>query len=106
MKRGAEAFVNRDLMKGVVLGAGAVVLAPYVFPILARSAKPALGAAIKAGVSAWERGRESLAEMGEYAEDMIAEARAEREGQVMRAEAASEAPPYKSAVGGNGAGGG
>lgn len=68
--------MNRELIKGVAIGVGVAVLAPVVFPVVARAAKPALNAAIRAGVSAYEKGRESLAEFGEYAEDMVAEARA------------------------------
>lgn len=68
--------MNRDLIKGVAIGVGMAVLAPVIFPVVARAARPALNAAIRASVTAWEKSREQLAELGEYAEDMIAEARA------------------------------
>lgn len=73
-----EDGVNRDMVKGLALGVGVGLLAPVVFPALGRVARPGMNAAIRAGVLAWERGRETLAELGEYAEDMVAEARAGR----------------------------
>jgi hypothetical protein len=68
--------VNREFFKGVMIGVGLAAVAPMVFPVVARAARPALQAAIRAGVNAYEKSRESLAELGEYAEDAIAEARA------------------------------
>lgn len=68
--------MNRDFFKGVMIGVGLAAVAPVVFPVVARVARPALQAAIRASVNAYEKGRETLAEMGEYAEDAIAEARA------------------------------
>jgi hypothetical protein len=61
------------LAAGVVGG----LLAPLVYPALARNARPATRKAMKAGISAFERGREIAAEWGERASDLIAEARAE-----------------------------
>lgn len=77
-RQGGEAAVNRDWVKGFAVGIGAAVVAPVVFPLLARSARPAMHAAIRAGVNAYEKGRVRVAELGEYAEDMVAEARATR----------------------------
>jgi Protein of unknown function (DUF5132) len=68
-------IVNRDIVKGLALGLGAGLLAPMVFPTMGQIVRPTVNAAIRAGVVAWERGREKLAEMGEYVEDMAAEAR-------------------------------
>ncbi len=70
--------MNRDMVKGLAIGMGFGLVAPVVFPTLARAARPSVNAAIRAGIVAWERGRETLAEFGEYAEDMMAEARAHR----------------------------
>lgn len=69
--------MNRDMVRGLALGVGVGLLAPVMFPALSRVMKPTVQAAIRAGVVAWERGRETLAELGEYAEDMAAEARAQ-----------------------------
>lgn len=78
--------MNRDMMKGLAVGVGVGLLAPVVFPALGRAMKPTVNAAIRAGVVAWDRGRETLAEFGEYAEDMAAEVRAQHP-------AAPSAPP-------------
>lgn len=69
--------MNRDMVKGLAVGLGVGLLAPMVFPALGRVLKPSVNAAIRAGVVAWDRGRETLAELGEYAEDMAAEVRAQ-----------------------------
>jgi hypothetical protein len=80
--------LNRDLVKGMAIGASAALLVPVVFPILARVGRPAMGAAMRAGVAAWDKGREAFAEFSEYAEDMAAEARLRR-----GAPAADSSPP-------------
>lgn len=72
--------MNRDLIKGIAIGAGGMLLAPVMLPVLARLARPAVGGAMRAGVWAWERGRESFAEIGEYAEDLAAEMRSGQPG--------------------------
>jgi hypothetical protein len=61
------------------LAAGLVggLLAPLVYPTLARNARPATRKAMKAGIAAFERGLEAAAELGEHASDLMAEARAE-----------------------------
>jgi hypothetical protein len=61
------------LAAGVIGG----LLAPLVYPALARNARPATRKAMKAGIAAFERGREIAAEFGERASDLMAEARAE-----------------------------
>jgi hypothetical protein len=61
------------LAAGVIGG----LLAPLVYPALARNARPATRKAMKAGIAAFERGREISAELGERASDLMAEARAE-----------------------------
>src|SRR5437764_8238500 len=61
------------LAAGVVGG----LLAPLVYPALARNARPATRKAMKASIAAFERSREIAAEFGERASDLMAEARAE-----------------------------
>ena len=72
--------MTRETWKGLAIGFGAGLLAPLVLPAVARAGRPTLDAAIRAGLGAWERGREVVAEFGEYAEDMMAEARARQDG--------------------------
>ncbi len=85
--------MNRDLVKGMAIGAGAALLAPVLLPALARITRPAMGAAMRAGTSAWERGREAFAEFSEYAEDLAAETRARQGPAVPAAEAAVSENP-------------
>lgn len=80
-----------DILKGVALddilaeggipaiaaGIGALILAPVVIPVLAGMGKPAAKAVIKESIKLYEKGKESLAEVGEIFEDIVAEAKAE-----------------------------
>jgi len=61
------------LAAGIVGG----LMAPLVYPALSRNARPMTRKAMKAGIVAFERGREIAAEWGERASDVMAEARAE-----------------------------
>jgi hypothetical protein len=62
---------------GLFIGIGVVVLAPVVLPILAGIAKPVAKAAVKGGITLYEKGKEAVAEAGEFLEDICAEAKAE-----------------------------
>ena len=59
------------LMAGVAGG----LVAPLLYPSVARNARPVTRKALKAGMAAFERGREIAAELGEQAGDLLAEAR-------------------------------
>jgi hypothetical protein len=61
------------LMAGVAGG----LVAPLLYPSVARNARPVTRKALKVGMAAFERGREIAAELGEQAGDLLAEARAE-----------------------------
>ena len=56
---------NDDLLKGAALGVGVAILVPVIRP-MARSA-------LKAGIWAYEKGRETFEEFGETVEDIVAE---------------------------------
>lgn len=62
---------------GIAAGIGAVVLAPLLIPAVAKVGKPVAKAAIKGGITLYERGRGALAEAGEVFEDLVAEAKVE-----------------------------
>lgn len=62
---------------GLLVGVGAILLAPIVIPAIAAAAKPLIKAGIKGGMLAYEKGRELLAEATEVMEDLAAEAKAE-----------------------------
>jgi hypothetical protein len=61
------------LTAGIIGG----LLAPVIYPVLSRNARPMTRKAMKTGIAAFERGREIAAEWGERASDLMAEARAE-----------------------------
>jgi hypothetical protein len=71
---------------GLAVGAVAVIAAP----VLARHMRPVAKAALKAAVAAAEEVRIRVAELGETAEDMLAEVRAERAAWNAEAASASE----------------
>lgn len=68
-----------NIVSGLAIGIGAAVLAPAVMPILVSVVKPLAKAAIKGGIMLYERGKETVAEVGEIVEDIVAEAKAEME---------------------------
>lgn len=67
------------IVTALIAGLAGGLLAPLVLPRLERNIRPAAKSAFKAGIALYERGRERAAEIGELAEDLLAEARAEYE---------------------------
>jgi len=74
-----------------VAGLAGVLLAPVILPAVARVARPAVKGAVKAGFIMVTRGRETLAELTEMAEDMVAEVKAELEAEAATAAKAATA---------------
>jgi hypothetical protein len=72
-------FFNQDTAKGLAIGIGAAVLAPVAVSVLSGFGRPMARAAIKSGIIVYERGRETMAEVGEVFDDLVAEARYELE---------------------------
>jgi hypothetical protein len=68
-----------NILGGLAIGIGAAILAPVVLPVLASVAKPLAKAVIKSGFILYEKGKETIAEVGEIVEDIVAEAKAEYE---------------------------
>jgi hypothetical protein len=60
-------------MQTLAIGVGAAILAPTVIPLV----KPLAKAAIKSGVSFYEKTKGAIAETGEAVGDIVAEAKAE-----------------------------
>ncbi len=60
-------------MQTLAVGVGVAILAPVVFPLV----KPLAKAAIKGGVSLYEKTKGAIAETGEVIGDIVAEAKAE-----------------------------
>jgi hypothetical protein len=70
-------ILGNGLTTGLLVGVGAAIVAPAIFPALATVAKPLVKGAIKVGVSLYEKGNEAIAEVGEVLEDLVAEAKSE-----------------------------
>jgi hypothetical protein len=71
-------FDNGFKMGGsLVVGAGVVLLAPIVVSVVASVLKPIAKAAIKGGLLAYGKAKESIAETMETVEDLAVEAKAE-----------------------------
>ncbi|KPJ94880.1 MAG: hypothetical protein AMJ53_04195 [Gammaproteobacteria bacterium SG8_11] len=74
-----EDLFKSNMGKGIAIGIGVAVLAPLVLPTVARAARPMARAAIKSGLLLFEKGQETVAELGEVIDDLLAEAQAEIE---------------------------
>jgi hypothetical protein len=68
---------NLKLGTGLAVGAGVLLLAPVVFPVVGSIFKSLTKATIKGGLIAAEKTRIGLAEAKETLEDLAAEAKAE-----------------------------
>jgi hypothetical protein len=71
-----EDIVKAEGSGPLVLGVGALMLAPTVLPAIGRMLRPVLKGAIKTGITVYE---ETYASVKEATGDIIAEARAELE---------------------------
>ena len=88
----------RTVGLALIAGVAGGLVAPLLYPSVARNARPVTRKALKAGMAALERGREIAAELGEQAGDLLAEARAEydEERKPLAAEAATEIVSLRS----------
>jgi hypothetical protein len=77
-----------SLWTGIAVGAGLLV-APVVIPAIAGAARPLLKAVIKGGYMLFEKGRETMAEVYEMAEDIVEEVKAEVEADLSEAKESS-----------------
>ena len=70
-------FVEEFGLPGLVIGAGAVILAPILGPGLAKVGKPLAKSAVKGTILVYEKTKGVLAEAKEAFEDIVAESKAE-----------------------------
>jgi len=63
--------------RAILIGIGAVVLAPIVLPAVAKIGKPILKAAIKTSLNLYEKSQGVVAEAEEMFWDIVAESKAE-----------------------------
>jgi len=89
--------LDNNLVKGVMIGVGLAVLVPVAVAALAPIAKPLVRSALRTGATAYEKARESVAEFGEMAQDVVAEVqdelRMEQEAPVDTAAAEDRSEP-------------
>lgn len=74
-----DLFKGGNVVTGLALGVGAIVLGPVVVPVIGAVVRPAAKAVIKAGLYAYDRGAEVIGEIGVQTGGVIAEARGEME---------------------------
>lgn len=89
-------LLRSNTTMGVAIAAGAVLLTPIVLPVLAGVARPLARTALKSGIIVYEKTRETVAELGEALDDLVAETRAELAQQ--QAAAAGSAETVASTV--------
>ena len=87
-----EDLLNTDTGKGVLIGLGVAVAAT----VLATNGRPMAKAAIKSGMLLYEKGMEKLAELNESLEDIVAEARAEVDEELMEGAIVAESGELKT----------
>lgn len=75
---GAIAILAPELLPGMAIGVAAMLL-PRVLPTLGPAVRPLVKTALRAGYATVVATREMAAEASEQVQDMVAEARAERE---------------------------
>jgi len=87
-----EDMAKGSVGTGLAVGIGAAVLAPVLIPALGGLLRPVAKGVIKAGLLAYDKGREATANLSEMTGDLAAEARAEMQ--------AREAGPQPQPTGG------
>src|SRR5437763_13480171 len=90
----------RTVGLALIAGVAGGLVAPLLYPSVARNARPVTRKALKAGMAAFARGREIAAELGEQAGDVLAEASADydEERKPLAAEAAPEIVSLRSSA--------
>jgi hypothetical protein len=86
------------LVTALVAGVAGGLIAPLIYPAVARNARPVARKALKAGIAAVEQGRVAAAEFAEHASDLMAEARAEYDAEVKPAAGQEPTVPAKEVV--------
>lgn len=93
------------MITALVAGVAGGLVAPLLYPAVARNARPAAKRAMKAGIAAFERGRVASAELSERTSDLFAEARAEYDDEHHAPERPSEVVTLRGSGGGREAAG-
>ena len=85
--------ISKSWVSTALVGIGAALLAPVVFPALGSGLRPLAKSVVKGGIVIYDKTSELLAEAGEQMSDLVAEARAEIETENQTAEEPSAAGP-------------
>ena len=85
------ALIEAELLAGMALGVAAIAI-PGLAPKLGTAFRPLLKSAVRATYGAASKTRETVAEMGEQFQDIVAEVRAEAEGKTATPEGAAQTP--------------
>jgi uncharacterized protein DUF5132 len=72
-----EDLFKGNIVTGLAVGIGAVVLGPIVAPAITAVLRPAAKAVIKTGIYAYDWGCTALSQVNEMTGDIVAEARSE-----------------------------
>ncbi len=86
-----EDVLGNNVVMGATIAVGAALLAPVVLSVLAGVARPVARTALKSGIIVYEKTRETVAELGEAFDDLVAETRAELAQRQTAAAGAAEA---------------
>ena len=72
-----DVFKGGNIVTGLAIGVGVLILAPVVVPIVVGIVKPLAKVAVRGGVALYKVGRDAASEAGEAVSDIAAEAKAE-----------------------------
>ena len=84
-------LLKSPTVRNTAIGIGIAVLVPVVVTYLAPLVRPVARSAVKTGLLALEKGRETVAELGEIFDDLVAEVREELRAERESVEDVSEA---------------
>ncbi len=91
-------LLKSEAMKNVAVGLGISILVPLALKVLAPVVRPLARSTLKAGILAYEKGRETVAELGEVVDDLVAEVHEElqeareREAELVQTDEALDEP--------------
>jgi len=72
-----DVFKGGNIVTGLAIGIGGLILAPVVIPLAVSIVKPIAKVAVRGGAAAYRSGRNAMVEAGEAVSDIVAEAKAE-----------------------------
>jgi hypothetical protein len=70
-------FKGGNIVTGLAIGIGGLILAPVVIPLAVGIVKPIAKVAVRGSAALYKSGRNAVVEAGEAVSDIVAEAKAE-----------------------------